>query len=123
MIPIREARAWQQSYSLRLFISDALVLIWVVFGTQIVWFGTGTAAIAMRPNHFTDISYWYASAALVLIWLWALSLADSRRYRVIGVGNTEYSRVLGSSFRVFGLIAIVAFLCRASECLAGVVSC
>ncbi len=106
------ARRWQQNYSLRLLISDFLVLVWVVYGTQIVWFGTGNADIAMREFRFNAVSYWVTSALIILLWLWALSLADSRSYRVIGAGTTEYARVLDGSIRLFGLIAIFAFLFR-----------
>jgi len=42
----------------------------------------------------------------------ALALHDTRSYRVIGIGNTEYVRVADASLRLFGLIAIVAFLVR-----------
>lgn len=107
------AASWQRRYSARLWISDTLVLIWVVYGTQIIWFGTGNAQLAIsRDIRLSDISYWLASAILIAIWLWALSLADSRSYRVIGVGTTEYVRVVDASLRVFGGIAIVAFLVR-----------
>ncbi|WP_434971354.1 nucleoside-diphosphate sugar epimerase/dehydratase, partial [Microbacterium sp. bgisy207] len=98
-------------YTRRLWISDLIVLVWVVFGTQIFWFGTGNAALAFaRDGRLTAISYWFASALLVALWWWALSLADSRSYRVIGTGSSEYIRVIDSSIRLFGMIAIVAFL-------------
>lgn len=104
-------RRWQLSYTRRLGASDLVTLIWVVFGTQIFWFGTGNAAVSMRHDgRITDVSYWLASALLVLAWWWALSLADSRSHRVIGTGSTEYIRVIDSSIRLFGVIAIVAFL-------------
>ena len=44
--------------------------------------------------------------------MWALSLADSRSYRVTGTGITEYVRVADASLRLFGGIAILAFLIR-----------
>ncbi|MGZ0711693.1 sugar transferase (plasmid) [Coraliomargarita sp. W4R53] len=104
---------WRQLYARRLFISDLCVLIWVVFGTQIAWFGLGRADLAMaQDSRISAISYWLFSAGLVLIWLWALSLVDSRSHRVIGAGNTEYVRVATTSFRLFGVIAIFAFLSK-----------
>jgi exopolysaccharide biosynthesis polyprenyl glycosylphosphotransferase len=94
-------------------ISDTVVLVWVVFGTQIFWFGTGNAQLSLLEDHrFSDISYWAFSTILILLWLWALSLSDSRSPRVIGSGTTEYARVAGASVRLFGAIAIVAFLFR-----------
>lgn len=103
-------RSWQQRYGVRLLISDLVVLIWVVFGTQIVWFGTGNAQVVLREAHAPDISYWLTSAILVVLWLAALSFSESRSYRIVGVGNTEYVRVFTSSLRFFGWIAIFAFL-------------
>lgn len=107
----RRDSEWQPRYTRRLILSDLVALVWVVFGTQIFWFGTGNAQLSiLRDQRFSDISYWAFSTALVLLWVWALSLSDSRSHRVIGAGYTEYIRVVDSSIRLFGLIAIVAFL-------------
>lgn len=105
-----EAR-WRERYATRLAISDFLVLIWAVFGTQMVWFGFGNAQVAIRADsRISDLSYWVFSAVLVAAWMWALSLVDSRSHRVIGIGSTEYARIINASFTLFGFIAIVAFL-------------
>lgn len=107
----RSDARWQQLFTRRLWISDAVVLVWVVFGTQIFWFGTGNAQLALLQDHrFSDISYWAFSTVLVVSWLWALSLADSRSHRVIGAGSAEYIRIVDASIRLFGVIAIIAFL-------------
>lgn len=107
------ADRWRQRYARRIWFSDLLVLVWVVYGTQITWFGLGNAQIAMREDHrLSDLSYWLFSGALVLAWMWVLSLIDSRSERVIGNGNTEYKRIIDASVRLFGIIAIVAFLLR-----------
>lgn len=112
VIPSARADArWQSQFTRRLWISDAVVLIWVVFGTQIFWFGTGNAQLALLQDHrFSDIAYWRLSVLLVVLWLWALALADSRSHRVIGAGSTEYIRIVDASIRLFGVIAIIAFL-------------
>jgi hypothetical protein len=89
------------------------VLTWVVFGAQIAWFGFGNAQVAMRDDsRITDFSYWAFSVLLIVLWMGALSWSDSRSYRVIGIGTSEYVRIAVSSFRLFGVIAIVAFLTR-----------
>lgn len=104
---------WRERYALRLRISDLLVLVWVVYGTQIAWFGAGEAQVTMSEDvRVTDLSYWIFSAGLVLAWMWALHLSDTRDYRVIGTGSTEYIRVADASLRLFGLVAILAFLTR-----------
>lgn len=111
--PRAAATPWQPRYSRRLWMTDGVVLVWVVFGTQIVWFGTGNAQLAiLRDARFSELSYWAFSALLVVAWMVALTLADSRSYRVIGIGNTEYIRVIDASVRVFGVIAIIAFLAQ-----------
>jgi exopolysaccharide biosynthesis polyprenyl glycosylphosphotransferase len=104
---------WRQRYARRTWLTDLLALIWVVYGTQIAWFGLGNAEVAMRADsRISDLSYWTFSAGLVVAWMWALSLTDSRSHRSMGSGNTEYVRIVDASFRLFGLIAIGAFLFR-----------
>lgn len=105
------ASLWRRIYARRLWISDLLVLIWVVYGTQIAWFGLGAADLAISSGRVAgEVSYWGFSAALVLVWMLTLSFADTRDYRVIGAGSTEYARVTRSSITLFGVIAIIAFL-------------
>nr|WP_246367220.1 sugar transferase [Microbacterium marinum] len=104
---------WRQRYARRIWFTDLLALIWVIYGTQIYWFGLGNAEIAMREDHrLSDLSYWFFSALLIVAWMWVLSLIDSRSDRVIGSGNTEYLRIVDASVRLFGIIAIFAFLLR-----------
>lgn len=104
---------WRRSYQRRLWITDFLALVWVVFGAQILWFGTGNAQLAIsQDSRLSPVSYWAFSAALILVWLLVLSWNDSRSDRVIGAGPTEYVRVADGSLRVFGAVAIVAFLTK-----------
>lgn len=104
---------WRKSYERRVFLSDLVVLTVVVFGTQIFWLGAGNVQLAIREDsRLSEVSYWVFSAILVAVWMWVLGLIDSRSYRVIGTGATEYRRVADASFRLFGFIAIVAFLVR-----------
>ena len=104
---------WRRNYATRLWVSDLFVLIWAVFGTQLLWFGWGNAQVAIREDsRFNEFSYWAFSAILVIAWMWALALIDSRDHRIIGSGTTEYVRVARASFTFFGAIAILAFLFR-----------
>lgn len=104
---------WRKRYSRRLWLTDLLALVWSVYGTQLLWFGFGNAQVAMREDsRITDFSYWAFSGALVIVWMLALNLIDSRSHRIIGHGMTEYVRVTDASLRLFGAIAIVAFLTR-----------
>lgn len=104
---------WRPSYARRLRYSDFLVLIAVVFGAQIVWFGLGNAEVAIRADvRFNELSYWVFSAGLVAAWMSVLHFIDSRSFRIVGTGMLEYRRVADASFRLFGFIAIFAFLFR-----------
>ncbi|WP_308289255.1 sugar transferase [Microbacterium trichothecenolyticum] len=105
--------SWRRNYAARLWVSDLFVLAWAVYGTQLLWFGWGNAQFSIREDpRFSELSYWAFSAVLVIAWMWALSLIDSRDHRIIGTGSTEYVRVARSSFTFFGAIAILAFLFR-----------
>ena len=104
---------WRRRYQRRLIVSDFLVISWVVFGTQIAWFGFGNAQISIAQDvRISAVSYWIFSVALIALWMGALSWSDSRTYRVIGIGTTEYVRIASASLRLFGVIAIIAFLTK-----------
>ncbi|MDJ1114439.1 sugar transferase [Microbacterium dauci] len=106
-------RSWRRTYARRIWFSDLIVLVWIVFGTQIAWFGTGQAEVAVKSGIVAnDFSYWSFSSILVVLWMWSLSLADTRDHRIIGAGNTEYVRITRASVTLFGVIAIIAFLTR-----------
>lgn len=107
----RSRSNWRAQYARRLRITDFVVLVWVVYGTQIAWLGLGEVRVATGSNDvLPEISYWAFSASLIAIWMGGLALNDSRSHRVIGTGTTEYVRVARASFSVFGAIAIIAFL-------------
>lgn len=97
---------WRRRYARRLILTDFLALAWVVYGTQLLWLGDESPDV----QGLTMVSYWMFSAILVGAWMIALALSDTRSDRVIGVGNTEYVRIADASFRLFGLVAILAFL-------------
>ncbi|GAA1533335.1 exopolysaccharide biosynthesis polyprenyl glycosylphosphotransferase [Microbacterium ginsengiterrae] len=105
---------WRRRLARSLAVTDLLALIWVVYGTQIAWLGVGSASVP-TDNFFglPNISYWLFSALLIVVWMWALHLFDSRSHRIIGTGAAEYARVIRASFAVFGSVAIIAFLTRA----------
>lgn len=93
--------------------TDLLVLVWVVYGTQIAWLGFDEVRLAAGSiEALGNVPYWLFSAILILLWMWVLHLIDSRSDRVIGTGPTEYVRVARASFSLFGAIAIVAFLTK-----------
>lgn len=106
--PFREPASWRTAYARRLLVTDALILAVVVYGTQIAWLGMQ----APQVSGLAEVDYGIFSALLIAVWLWALALVDSRCDRVIGTGTSEYIRVADASLRVFGGVAVVAFLFR-----------
>lgn len=104
-------RDWRGMYARRLMLTDGLVLIWVVFGVQIAWFGFTTADVAFGGS-LADvaISYTAISVILAVTWMLALGVFGTREYRVLGAGSQEYKLIADATVRLFGLLAIVAFL-------------
>jgi exopolysaccharide biosynthesis polyprenyl glycosylphosphotransferase len=99
-------------YATRLAVIDLIVLAWVVFGVQIAWFGFATSAVELRdlgPGALA-VSYTVVSVLVVGIWMLALTMYGTRGYREIGSGSGEYRLVADATVRVFGFVAIVAFL-------------
>jgi len=102
---------WSKAYSRRLMVTDLLVLIWVVFGVQIAWFGIDTANVAFRGDlRDVAVNYTVISIILIVVWLGVLGLYGSRADRVVGTGSNEYKLIVDVSLRVFGVFAIAAFL-------------
>lgn len=92
-------------------VTDMLVLIWVVFGVQIAWFGFAAADVTMRGSlDEVAISYTTISVLCIIAWMLALGAYGSRGYRVVGTGFQEYRLVADATFRLFGLVALIAFL-------------
>jgi len=106
-------RDWRAKYSRMLAISDLLVLIWVVFGVQIAWFGFDTADVSVRGDILNlAVSYTAVSVLIIACWLLLLGIYGTRGYRVLGTGPEEYKLIANASIRLFGLLAIAAYLFR-----------
>jgi exopolysaccharide biosynthesis polyprenyl glycosylphosphotransferase len=102
---------WGKRLALRLLFTDLLVLIWVVFGVQIAWFGFDSANVAVQGTlDALAINYSTVSIVLILSWMIVLAVYDTRSTRVIGAGPLEYRLIADGSMRLFGLVAIVSFL-------------
>lgn len=102
---------WSRRLAARVRLTDALVLIWVVFGTQIGWVSLDQSAMGFSGSRGDiQISYTLVSLVIVIAWLIALNLYNTRSPRVLGVGTQEYKGIADSALRLFGLVAIVAFL-------------
>ena len=103
--------AWLSRYSSRLFITDFLVIIWAVIGSQFIWFGTARDAANAQYGLFgLALNYGLVSVGIAVGWIVALAGGATRDATVIGAGWTEYTRVINSTLKLFGLFAIVVYL-------------
>lgn len=104
-------REWSRSYARRLVVSDLLVISVTVLITQLAWFGSLGANLRFgeRPGSF-EVSYTLVSLLLILCWVGVLTLFATRDVRVIGTGTTEYKRLFDATVRLFGVVAILAFV-------------
>jgi exopolysaccharide biosynthesis polyprenyl glycosylphosphotransferase len=108
----KRQRDWRRLYARRLAVTDLVALVWVVFGVQFLWLGYDGDSTAIRQPGEPPLFVNYTLISLVLTGLWvlALRLGGTRNYRVVGQGSTEYKLVADASGRLFGLVAIVAFI-------------
>ena len=106
-------RDWRERYALGLMVTDLLVLIWVVFGVQILWFGLTTSDVAFTGSSVdVAVNYTVISIVLIVSWMFILGIFGSRSYRVLGTGSQEYRTIFDASIRLFGLVAIAALLLK-----------
>jgi len=103
--------AWEIRYSRRLLYTDTLAVVGSVFGAQILWVKVHAwlvrePAIANAAQPFATVY----SIGLVALWLGFLSFFGSRDSRSLGVGFTEFRRVLQASFSAFGTLAVIVYL-------------
>nr|WP_165137834.1 sugar transferase [Microbacterium amylolyticum] len=105
---------WRARYAGYLRITDSLIVLAAVFGSQIGWLGFHTDLAMPAAFRAWPIltSYTLLSVLLVGAWLIGLALNDTRSDRVIGVGSDEYRRIFDTSVMLFGIIAIFGFAFR-----------
>jgi exopolysaccharide biosynthesis polyprenyl glycosylphosphotransferase len=102
---------WSRSFVARLSITDFIVIAWAVIGTQIAWFGTLDAELNVSEYRGGfGLNYTLVSLALIGAWASILTVFGTRDSRFIGSGNNEYRRVVDATVRLFGVVAIIAFL-------------
>lgn len=93
----------------RLVTTDAVAVTVGVAAAYVVRFDvTGATTVA------GDFAPTYLSVSLVLAvaWMAALALTHSRDHRLMGTGLAEYGRVFAASWRLFALVAVVAYLLK-----------
>ncbi|HEV7623493.1 MAG TPA: sugar transferase [Amnibacterium sp.] len=107
----RAKPTWEKPYQRRIVLTDTLILVGTLAGTQAVWIGIDSHTLISAPKHgVSQVPYWAASLVLLIGWLVVLKAIGSRSPRVIGSGFAEYARVADGSFRLFGLVGITSLL-------------
>ncbi|MFT4232861.1 MAG: sugar transferase [Leucobacter sp.] len=102
---------WERRYSRKLLLTDTVIVTLAVAASQILRSGLTSEELALAPisNADIQISYTILSVVLILVWLAALSLFDTRAPKAFGSGPDEYKRIINATFAVFGIMAILAF--------------
>lgn len=104
-------RTWKRSYAVRLFLTDILSIVLAVSLSQAIWLKDGeTVAMARSMGHSFTPTYTLVSALIILLWLIFLDYFGARDHKNIGSGMIEYRRVADATIRLFGILAIIAFL-------------
>lgn len=109
----RTAR-WQRAYAQRLALTDTVIVFTAVLGAQLLRFGYDGADLQVVALSGADFGIAYTLVSLVVAtgWLLALRLQGTRAEQRVGSGWEEYRLVADASIRVFGVLAIAAFLLR-----------
>ncbi|WP_068275670.1 sugar transferase [Aldersonia kunmingensis] len=99
-------------YVRNLVATDVVAVCVAVAVAQVVRFGSSaeTTDLDWAPN--SSVGYSFVSVILMLCWVGFLALFNTRSPRVIGAGAEEYRLIASATFRLFGVIAIVALLLR-----------
>lgn len=98
------ATRWEHGYALQLLVTDTLVVAGAVLLAQYVRFGRSPL------DAFGDDWMTFYTVVLGLLWLFALSVFQTRSHQVLGAGLEEYRRVVSATFWIFGVVAILALL-------------
>ncbi|WP_353828633.1 sugar transferase [Agromyces sp. SYSU T0242] len=113
--PAAVVDGWQRAYARRLLITDLVVIVFAVYGSQFIRFGTTGTSLRIPglddgPDYL--LSYATVSAILAAGWFVSLAIFATRDRTIIGAGTAEYRRIADASIRVFAILAILAFLLR-----------
>jgi len=113
-MPFIEARrAWERRLSIRAAVIDAVVVLLAVLSSHILLRSTIDESTVQVPGPGElRVGYEFVSIVLVLSWWTALTLARTRRPRILGDLPKQLGRVLASTFAVFGVFAIVSYLLK-----------
>ena len=102
-------RAWARSYRTRLRISDAAIIATATATATATAFLLSRRVVA-PGNLLAGVMHVSVSVAVLIVWMTAIGSFHTRDSRVIGVGLTEYRRVVSATMVGFGFLAIAAVI-------------
>ncbi|HET8778617.1 MAG TPA: sugar transferase [Agromyces sp.] len=110
--PVAVVTAWQRAYARRLLVTDLIVIVFAVYVSQFIRFGTSGEMLRIpgEQGGVFELNYTLVSAILAGAWLLALALFATRDRNIVGAGTSEYRRITDATIRVFAVLAIIAFL-------------
>jgi exopolysaccharide biosynthesis polyprenyl glycosylphosphotransferase len=88
--------------------SDVAIVAISVLLAVIFRFGVTMSATLDLLGYPVD--YWLVAVAIIATWLFVIGAYRTRDARVVGIGPSEYKRVVTASLLTFGLLAIVFFV-------------
>ncbi|MFB7843179.1 sugar transferase [Microbacterium sp. NPDC056052] len=104
------ATSWQRRYAARLAVTDLLIVVAVIFGTQFFWLGFNSQDV----SGLSILDYTALSLLLAIAWAATLTIYDTRSPRVVGYETAEYRAIVNGALRLFGVVAIISFLLQAN---------
>ena len=102
-------RAWAKLYRYRLLATDTAIILLATIGAVFVRFGFDD--VTATTSGF-QLEYVYLSLIIAATWLFTLSVYHTRDARVVGMGVSEYRRVVSATATTFGLLAILFLVAK-----------
>lgn len=99
-------------YQSRVLLTDVVVIVASAWISQLLWVPERIPLLIGDQTSPMALSYTWLSTFLVLLWLLVMQTVGTRNHRIIGVGNTEYRRVIQSAILTFALVAILGYLTK-----------
>jgi len=108
--PTTRSSSGVERYTLRIAVTDALVIIWAVIGAQLVRFGTSSGEADGPQTSTFGLDYALVAVVLIVLWLVALRVHNAYDPRLFGHGPEEYRAVATATVRLFATLAIISYL-------------
>jgi len=106
---LMSGRAWARLYRFRLLATDTAIILAATVGAVFLRFGLDDAE---TPSSGFRIDYAYLSLIIAGTWMFTLTVYHTRDPRVVGMGVSEYRRVVSATATTFGLLAILFLVAK-----------